>query len=102
MTTKVLAALDALDRHRFDKMDSTNSLDTLYIKVCFKSFCSSILSVSFNFQVFSGSGDQENAIVKLLCEWAVSPERTGEHRALAVAALLGKYRNLVDIINECV
>lgn len=28
--------------------------------------------------------------MKLLCEWAVSPERTGEHRALAVAALLDR------------
>lgn len=37
-----------------------------------------------------GSNDQEDAIIKLLCEWAVSPERTGEHRALAVAALLDK------------
>ncbi|XP_066254151.1 mediator of RNA polymerase II transcription subunit 12 isoform X3 [Euwallacea similis] len=72
VTTRVLAALDALDRHRFDKMDSTNSLDTLYTKI------------------FTGLGDQENAIVKLLCEWAVSPERTGEHRALAVAALLDR------------
>lgn len=33
ITAKVLAVLDALDRHRFDKMDSTNSLDTLYAKV---------------------------------------------------------------------
>ncbi|KAJ8916222.1 hypothetical protein NQ315_016361 [Exocentrus adspersus] len=72
VTTRVLAALDALDRHRFDKMDATNSLDTLYTKV------------------FTGNPDQENAVVKLLCEWAVSPERTGEHRALAVAALLDR------------
>ncbi|KAF7269352.1 mediator complex subunit kohtalo isoform X2 [Rhynchophorus ferrugineus] len=78
VTTRVLSALDALDRHRFDKMDLTNSLDTLYIKV------------------FSGSGDQENAIVKLLCEWAVSPERTGEHRALAVAALLDRRQSDVN------
>lgn len=41
-------------------------------------------------QVFSGNNDQEAAVVKLLCEWAVSPERTGEHRALAVAALLDR------------
>lgn len=40
--------------------------------------------------MFSGSNDQESAVVKLLCEWAVSPERTGEHRALAVAALLDR------------
>lgn len=71
-TTCVLAALDALDRHRFDRMDATNSLDTLYNKV------------------FSSGNDQESAVVKLLCEWAVSPERTGEHRALAVAALLDR------------
>lgn len=45
-------------------------------------------------QIFTGLGDQENAIVKLLCEWAVSPERTGEHRALAVAALLGWFLSL--------
>lgn len=32
-TTKVLAALDALDRHRFDRVDTTNSLDTLYAKI---------------------------------------------------------------------
>lgn len=32
-TSKVLAALDALDRHRFDRVDSNNSLDTLYNKI---------------------------------------------------------------------
>lgn len=32
-TSKVLAALDALDRHRFDRMDANNSLDTLYNKI---------------------------------------------------------------------
>lgn len=42
------------------------------------------------FQVFAGGTDQEDAVVKLLCEWAVSPERAGEYRALAVAALLDK------------
>lgn len=33
ITSRVLAVLDALDRHRFDRMDATNSLDTLYTKV---------------------------------------------------------------------
>lgn len=46
--------------------------------------------MTFRAQVFVGGSDQENAVVKLLCEWAVSPERAGEHRALAVAALLDK------------
>ncbi|XP_049822887.1 mediator of RNA polymerase II transcription subunit 12 isoform X3 [Aethina tumida] len=82
VTTRVLAALDALDRHRFDKMDSSNSLDTLYAKV------------------FSGNPDQESAVVKLLCEWAVSPERTGEHRALAVAALLDRRQSDTTTTND--
>ncbi|KAI4466488.1 mediator of rna polymerase ii transcription subunit 12 [Holotrichia oblita] len=56
-------------------MDATNSLDTLYSKI------------------FVSGNDQENAVIKLLCEWAVSPERTGEHRALAVAALLDRRQN---------
>nr|CAH7731850.1 unnamed protein product [Callosobruchus chinensis] len=72
VTSRVLSALDALDRHRFDKMDATNSLDTLYTKV------------------FTGPSDQDPPVVRLLCEWAVSAERTGEHRALAVAALLDR------------
>lgn len=32
-TSRVLAALDALDRHAFDRMDISNCLDTLYAKV---------------------------------------------------------------------
>lgn len=32
-TAKVLNALDALDRHSFDKTDSNNNLDTLYSKI---------------------------------------------------------------------
>jgi mediator of RNA polymerase II transcription subunit 12 len=82
ITNRVLAALDALDRHRFDKMDSSNSLDTLYTKV------------------FGGNNDQENSVVKLLCEWAVSPERTGEHRALAVAALLDRRQSDTTANND--
>ena len=30
---RVLATLDALDRHCFDRVDSNNSLDSLYLKV---------------------------------------------------------------------
>lgn len=60
-------------------MDATNSMDTLYSKV------------------FVGGNDQECAVIKLLCEWAVSPERTGEHRALAVAALLDRRQNDTNV-----
>ena len=31
--SRVLGALDALDRHFFDIVDNTNSLDTLYVKI---------------------------------------------------------------------
>lgn len=48
------------------------------------------LNLSIFNKVFTTNNDQETAVVKLLCEWAVSPERTGEHRALAVAALLDR------------
>lgn len=33
ITTRVLSALDALDRHSFEKVDANNSLDTLYAKI---------------------------------------------------------------------
>ncbi|XP_046392614.1 mediator of RNA polymerase II transcription subunit 12-like protein isoform X2 [Ischnura elegans] len=80
-TTKVLSALEALDRHCFDRVDATNSLDVLYSKI------------------FSPLGNRDNsgdyrppaadeAVVRTLCEWAVSTRRSGEHRAIAVAALL--------------
>lgn len=32
-TVKVLTALDALDRHSFERVDAGNSLDTLYTKI---------------------------------------------------------------------
>lgn len=32
-TVKVLNALDALDRHSFERVDGSNSLDTLYSKI---------------------------------------------------------------------
>jgi len=57
-------------------VESTNSLETLYS------------------QIFSSLPTKENPtesdapIVLLLCQWAVGPQRTGEHRALAVARLL--------------
>lgn len=101
-TTKVLAALDALDRHRFDRMDSNNSLDTLYSKI----FTAPIgkdanNSAPQNNDTTKSNGEtkevkteynisQDEPIIQILCEWAVSHERCGEHRAMAVAWLLDK------------
>ncbi|XP_014477352.1 PREDICTED: mediator of RNA polymerase II transcription subunit 12 [Dinoponera quadriceps] len=86
-TTKVLAALDALDRHSFDKMDAANSLDTLYAKIFAPPAKDSSnerdAKAEYNPQ-------QDSAVVEILCEWAVSAERWGEHRAMAVAKLLEK------------
>lgn len=73
---KVLSVLDALDRHSFDKVEAGSSLETLYSKI------------------FPHPPNKDNPVeadapvVILLCQWAVCSQRTGEHRALAVARLL--------------
>lgn len=41
--------------------------------------------------MFQNIGADE-AIVNLLCEWAVSTNRAGEHRAVVVSKLLEKYQ----------
>lgn len=41
---------------------------------------------SFGFQISS----DDDAVVSLLCEWAVSCKRSGRHRAMVVAKLLEK------------
>ncbi|KOX75481.1 Mediator of RNA polymerase II transcription subunit 12 [Melipona quadrifasciata] len=91
-TTKVLAALDALDRHSFDRMDSTNSLDTLYAKI----FTSPPKDNTNERDTKTEyNPQQDSAVVEILCEWAVSAERWGEHRAMAVAKLLEKRQSEV-------
>ncbi|XP_076370100.1 mediator complex subunit kohtalo isoform X2 [Tachypleus tridentatus] len=81
--TRVLNALDSLDRHSFDKVESGNSLDTLYSKVFPQSFSKERTSIG---EVLL----QDEPVIKLLCEWAVTTNRTGEHRAVVVAKLLEK------------
>ena len=102
-TTKVLAALDALDRHCFDRMDATNSLDTLYAKIFTSPTKENNAAAAGASSSTPGaeregtngskteySPQQDAPIVEILCEWAVSAERWGEHRAMAVAKLLEK------------
>ncbi|XP_053693573.1 mediator of RNA polymerase II transcription subunit 12 [Sabethes cyaneus] len=105
---KILAVLDALDGHCFDRMDSNNSLDTLYQKI----FPPLQLQKEPASAGAAGAGpapegkdgtgrlldynaDQDGSIVKILCEWAVSWQRWGEHRAMAVAWLLDKRQSEV-------
>ncbi|XP_069105326.1 mediator of RNA polymerase II transcription subunit 12-like protein isoform X3 [Argopecten irradians] len=81
--SKRLEVLDMLDRHNFDKVDSNNSLDTLYNKV---------------FSVHQAKEGVEpmladEPIIHLLIDWAVSAQRTGNYRAVVVAKLLEKRQN---------
>ncbi|XP_065336450.1 mediator of RNA polymerase II transcription subunit 12 isoform X5 [Cloeon dipterum] len=82
--SKVLAALDALDRYSFDRMETSN-LDSLYVKV-FPNVAPQ--SVTEQKERQENPVNQDAPIVQLLCEWAVSTCRWGEHRAMAVAKLL--------------
>lgn len=104
VTTKILSTLDCLDNHCFDKIDSNNSLDLLYNKIfptintSTKSDSSSNSETKDNKSEYDPSQDADT--VKILCEWAVSWQRWGEHRAMAVAWLLDKRRSVVTSI-EC-
>ena len=54
------------------------------------------ITVSYSFEQQPNSGDEP--VIQLLCEWAVSTKRTGEHRAIVVAKLLEKRQN--ELQNE--
>ncbi|XP_078488259.1 mediator of RNA polymerase II transcription subunit 12-like protein isoform X1 [Ciona intestinalis] len=80
---RVLSALEALDKQHFDRRPADSwgdPLDLLYHKI-------------FD-QGHGKDGDNqltkssEDAVIGLLCEWAISPKRLGEHRAAVVAKLL--------------
>ncbi|XP_022102013.1 mediator of RNA polymerase II transcription subunit 12-like protein isoform X2 [Acanthaster planci] len=86
--SRVLHVLELLDRHCFDRCDSTNCLDSLYNKI-------------FNTPPNKDGSDMplsDDPIILLLCEWAVCSERSGEHRALVVAQLLEK--RVIDLESE--
>nr|XP_023688070.1 mediator of RNA polymerase II transcription subunit 12 isoform X2 [Paramormyrops kingsleyae] len=77
---RILHTLEVLDSHSFEKSDFSNSLDSLYNRIF-------------------GSGQSkdghemtpdDDAVVTLLCEWAVCCKRSGRHRAMVVAKLLEK------------
>uniref|UniRef100_A0A2R5LGN9 Putative thyroid hormone receptor-associated protein complex subunit n=1 Tax=Ornithodoros turicata TaxID=34597 RepID=A0A2R5LGN9_9ACAR len=87
---RVLNALDALDRHSFDRVDVSNSLDTLYSKI----FPRGEIQPQPNGEA---QPLQDEPIVRLLCEWAVTTNRSGEHRALVVARLLEKRQNELNV-----
>ncbi|XP_072852174.2 mediator of RNA polymerase II transcription subunit 12-like protein isoform X3 [Pogona vitticeps] len=77
---RVLHTLEVLDRHCFDRSDSSNSMESLYHKIFWPNQNKDNQEVAPN----------DEAVVMLLCEWAVSSKRSGKHRAMAVAKLLEK------------
>lgn len=91
--SKVLTILEALDNHSFDRMDSSNSMETLYAKI-FTPFNVVKQEPTTNGESKEMKSEydskQDAPTVKILCEWAVSWQRWGEHRAMAVAWLLDK------------
>uniref|UniRef100_A0A803TYP2 Mediator complex subunit Med12 domain-containing protein n=1 Tax=Anolis carolinensis TaxID=28377 RepID=A0A803TYP2_ANOCA len=78
--SRVLHTLEVLDRHCFDRSDSSNSMESLYHKIFWPNQNKDNQEVAPN----------DEAVVTLLCEWAVSSKRSGKHRAMAVAKLLEK------------
>ncbi|KAM8953143.1 mediator of RNA polymerase II transcription subunit 12-like protein [Pelodytes ibericus] len=85
--SRVLHTLEVLDRHCFDRSDSSNSLETLYHKI----FCPNQNKDSQEVPT------NDEAVVMLLCEWAVSCKRSGKHRAMVVAKLLEKRQIEIEV-----
>ncbi|NXJ10974.1 MD12L protein, partial [Odontophorus gujanensis] len=78
--SRVLHTLEVLDRHCFDRSDSSNSMETLYHKIFWAN----------QNKESQEAAPSDEAVVMLLCEWAVSCKRSGKHRAMVVAKLLEK------------
>lgn len=105
---RILSTLDALDSHCFDKMDTSFSLESLYSKIFSPIPVTPVNGGNSNNSSNSGGSQNNNEgkdlkmeynpqqdapVIKILCEWAVSWQRWGEHRAMAVAWLLDKRQN---------
>lgn len=88
--TRVLQVLESLDRHCFDRVDSSNNIDTLFAKVFQPVGSGKSGSEAVTAEMLSQLAKKDEPLVRLLCQWAVSDQRYGEHRALAAAQLLEK------------
>jgi len=80
---KILSVLEELDRFVFDKNDSSNCMDVLYNRIW-----SPNQPEPGSFQSGPGIQPDDEAVVTILCEWAVTNKRGGEHRAFVAAKLL--------------
>ena len=118
VVNRLLGVLDHLDRHLFDKVHSSNPLDSLYHKIFHPSsqvHNDHYTSHSSNTQNGErGSSDPNSndpkgnaalieddvGVVRLLCEWAVTTKRLGEYRARVVAKLLERRQNEITVEKE--
>ena len=82
--------LEALDRHSFDRVDLPNNIDSLYNKIFPSIAPTKVGTDSIGIEQVKQLAKQDDPIIRLLCQWAVSDQRNGEHRALAAAQLLEK------------
>ena len=65
MTSRVLQVLETLDRHSFDKVDTTNNLDSLYVKI-FSPVSSLKGTESFNVEHMTSITKRDEPTVKVL------------------------------------
>ena len=101
--TRVLHILEALDRHCFDRVDPSNNIDSLYSKIFQPVGPGSKGSSSEQATVETVTllAKKDEPVLRLLCQWAVSDQRYGEHRALAAAQLLEKRQaDLVALVEN--
>ncbi|XP_067647915.1 mediator of RNA polymerase II transcription subunit 12 isoform X2 [Eurosta solidaginis] len=95
----VLTILDYLDTHCFDRRDNENNIDSLYLKI-FPTNDTKYNDSESKEKIISYNPETDASTVKILCEWAVSNQRWGEHRAIAVATLLDKRQIEVTSVLE--
>uniref|UniRef100_A0A8B9R9K9 Mediator complex subunit 12 n=1 Tax=Astyanax mexicanus TaxID=7994 RepID=A0A8B9R9K9_ASTMX len=84
---RVLHTLEVLDNHSFEKSDFSNSLDSLYNR---------IFGSGQSKDGHEVTTPDDDAVVTLLCEWAVCCKRSGRHRAMVVAKLLEKRQTEIE------
>lgn len=114
LVNRLLGVLDYLDRHIFEKVSSSNCVDSLYNKIFQPSTTQSTdhqsnSPNSENVSPDSPSGqsklnsqltDDDVATVRLLCEWAVTTKRSGEYRARVVARILERRQSELCVEKE--
>lgn len=106
VVNRLLGVLEYLDKHLFDKVSSSNSVDSLYSKIFHPLHQQNDHhSAGHHSNTQNGDGGSSDlhsgnsksndeliegdlAIVRLLCEWAVTTKRLGEYRSRVVAKLL--------------